>query len=157
MADQPQVTPEMLKKLQGENEEKTKTKPALSGIGNRHWIVKFGKDIAYISFFPYLWIKEFFSWLFANKESKLNQSVNIYKVDNSNTEVSNDAISSKMGQISLEEVELSTSDISTEAANSNNNISQELRNNSWTEDMANNCAYHEPLEVATVNNNGLTP
>ncbi len=164
MADQPQqqpqVTPEMLKKLQGENEEKTKTKPAFSGSGNRHWIVKFAKDIIYISFFPYLWI---FNWLFANKQAKKNQVVNINKVDNPNTEVSDNVTSNKTGEISLQEVESLTSDIplaeaSEEATSSSNNTStsQALRNR-WTENMANNCAYHEPPVVATANNRGLTP
>ncbi|WP_425381765.1 hypothetical protein [Spiroplasma endosymbiont of Polydrusus pterygomalis] len=165
MADQPQqpqVTPEMLKKLQGEKEEKTKAKPALSGIGNRNLIVKFGKDFAYLTFFPYLWIKEFFSWLFAKKQAKENQVVNINKVDNPNHEVNNDAINNKTGEINLQEIEPSTLNISSEetisaATNSSNNINQPLINNRWTENMANHCAHHEPPVVTTANNNGLKP
>lgn len=127
---QPQVTPEMLKKLQGEKEEETKAKSVINGIGNRNWIVKFGKDIAYLSFFPYLWIKEFFSWLFTDKQSKLNQLVNINKVDEQpNTdEISNHIINNKTGEISLQEVV----------------------------ESANNCLEHESPVVTTANNKVLT-
>lgn len=167
MADQPQqqpqVTPEMLKKLQGEKEEKTKAKPSFGGSGSRHWIVKFIKDIFYISFFPYLWLKEFFNWLFANKQEKLKQSVNINKVDNPNPEISNDTINNKKGQISLQEIESSTSDISLAeivpeaTSSSNNDTSQTLRNNRWNQTMANNCAHQEPKPpVGTTPKNGLT-
>lgn len=149
---QPQVTPEMLKKLQGEKEEKEKVKPAF-GPGNKHWIVKLGKDIAYISFFPYLWVKDFLSWLFTKKQGKLDQSVNINKTDNPNIEVNNDGISNKKGQISLEEVEPSAS----EATNSSSSdTSQRIRRNSWQKNMASNCVHQEPTApVKTTPKKGL--
>ncbi|WP_338956975.1 hypothetical protein [Spiroplasma endosymbiont of Tiphia femorata] len=101
---QQQPSKEIFDKLQGEKDKKEKA--TSSGGGSRNWIVKFAKDVAYISFFPYIWLKKLLVSLFNNrtKKPKLNQSVNIIK-NKDNVNQKNNVSTNSNGQVSFKEVD----------------------------------------------------
>ncbi|WP_425382931.1 hypothetical protein [Spiroplasma endosymbiont of Melieria omissa] len=102
---QQQPNKEIFDKLQGEKDKKEKANTS-SGASSRNWIVKFAKDVAYISFFPYIWLKKLLVSLFNNrtKKPKLNQSVNIIKNKDNVNQNNNVSINSN-GQVSFKEVD----------------------------------------------------
>ncbi|WP_338960257.1 MULTISPECIES: hypothetical protein [unclassified Spiroplasma] len=102
---QQQPNKEIFDKLQGEKDKKEKANTS-SGGSSRNWIVKFAKDVAYISFFPYIWLKKLLVSLFNNrtKKPKLNQSVNIIK-NKDNVNQNNNVIARSNGQVSFKEVD----------------------------------------------------
>ena len=105
---QQRPTEEMLKKLQGEKEKKEKSNTSSSGADSRNWIVKFGKDMAYISFFPYIWLKKLLLWLLNNqsKKPKLNKSVNINIIKSKdNVNQKNNVTTNSNRQVSFKEVD----------------------------------------------------
>lgn len=102
---QQQPNKEIFEKLQGEKDKKEKANTS-SGGSSRNWIVKFAKDVAYISFFPYIWLKKLLVSLFNNrtKKPKLNQSVNIIK-NKDNVNQNNNVSTNSNGQVSFKEVD----------------------------------------------------
>ncbi|WP_353306992.1 hypothetical protein [Spiroplasma ixodetis] len=102
---QQQPNKEIFEKLQGEKDKKEKANTS-SGGSSRNWIVKFAKDVAYISFFPYIWLKKLLFSLFNNrtKKPKLNQSVNIIK-NKDNVNQNNNVSTNSNGQVSFKEVD----------------------------------------------------
>ncbi|WP_342217800.1 hypothetical protein [Spiroplasma endosymbiont of Amphimallon solstitiale] len=101
---QQQPNKEIFDKLQGEKDKKEKANT--SSGGSRNWIVKFAKDVTYISFFPYIWLKKLLVSLFNNrtKNPKLNQSVNIIK-NKDNFNQNNNVSTNSNGQVSFKEVD----------------------------------------------------
>ncbi|WP_342261580.1 hypothetical protein [Spiroplasma endosymbiont of Notiophilus biguttatus] len=101
---QQQPSKEIFDKLQGEKDKKEKANT--SSGGSRNWIVKFAKDVAYISFFPYIWLKKLLVSLFNNrtKKPKLNQSVNIIN-NKDNVNQKNNVSTNSNGQVSFKEVD----------------------------------------------------
>lgn len=152
-AQQPQITPEMLKKLQGEEEKKKEN--TVSSKGSKHWIVKCGKDIFYISFQHFIILKDFLRWLYANrsKNEKLKQLVNVIKNNNGN----------KDRNITLEELAipptddiLSLDENRSEIANQIRNATNQFQYNNLDANIVNNCDNNEqPLSSPITRRIGL--
>lgn len=151
-AQQQQISPEMLKKMQQQSEEKkVKTNSSVGGTGSRHWIVKFGKDFAYLGFPHIILLKEFIKWIFdnRNKNQTLNQLANIIKTDNNSTNTNNNVLNDE-GKISFEEVDSPPVDIPSlaEAAPELDNLvkgaaTQFQNRNQWEQNVAASCDNEE--------------
>ncbi|WP_342254737.1 hypothetical protein [Spiroplasma endosymbiont of Zeiraphera isertana] len=147
---QQQPSKEIFDKLQGEKNKKEKA--TSSGGGSRNWIVKFAKDVAYISFFPYIWLKKLLVSLFNNrtKKPKLNQSVNIIK-NKDNVNQKNNVSTNSNGQVSFKEVDAldpeneSVAETTAEALKLNGNTTNPFQN------VAHSCNREEIPVVSTTN------
>ncbi|CAB1054650.1 hypothetical protein [Spiroplasma endosymbiont of Danaus chrysippus] len=150
---QQQPSKEIFDKLQGEKDKKEKANTS-SGGGSRNWIVKIAKDVTYISFFPYIWLKKLLVSLFNNrtKKPKLNQSVNIIK-NKDNVNQKNNVSTNSNGQVSFKEVDAldPENESVAEALNLNGNATNPFQN------VAHSCNREEiPLFSKTTSGKKLT-
>lgn len=153
---QQQPNKKIFDKLQGKKDKKEKANT--SSGGNRNWIVKFAKDVTYISFFPYIWLKKLLVSLFNNrtKKPKLNQSVNIIK-NKDNVNQKNNVSTNSNGQVSFKEVDAldpeneSVAETTAEALKLNGNTTNPFQN------VAHSCNREEiPVVSTTTSGKKLT-
>ena len=132
-----QISPEMLKKMQGE-QEKVKTNSFSRGNGSRHWIVKFVKDFSFLSFIHIILLKKFVKWIL--KDKKENQLVNIMKSDSNNDNISNHVPNDKE-KITFEETDTPTTGIVTlaETAPEVDKLSSQFENEQWAQRINTSC------------------
>lgn len=156
MSAQQQPSKEIFDKLKGEKDKKEKANT--SSGGSRNWIVKFAKDVAYISFFPYIWLKKLLFLLFNNrtKKPKLNRSVNIIK-NKDNVNQKNNVSANSNGQVSFKEVDAldpeneSVAEATTETLKLNGNTTNPFQN------VAHSCNREEiPVVLAATSGKKLT-